>query len=105
MPESLDPILAGSLVAGGLLALSAVISLYRVVFGPTPADRVIAVDLLTMLLVGLVVVVAVTNGVFAILDVALAVAILAFLATIGFARYLLRSHVADADAAAAEKAQ
>lgn len=99
MPESLDPILAGSWVAGGILALSSVIALYRVVFGPTPADRVIAVDLLTMLLVGLVVVVAVTHNVFAILDVALAVAILAFLATIGFARYLLRSHLTDPDAA------
>lgn len=99
MPESLDPILAGSWVAGGILALSSVIALYRVVFGPTPADRVIAVDLLTMLLVGLVVVVAVTHNVFAILDVALAVAILAFLATIGFARYLLRSHLTDPESA------
>jgi len=98
MPETLDPVLAGSVVSGAILALSAVISLYRVVFGPTPADRVIAVDLLTMLLVGLVVVVAVTHGVFAILDVALAVAILAFLATIGFARYLLRSHLTDPSA-------
>ncbi|MCR9073435.1 MAG: monovalent cation/H+ antiporter complex subunit F [Alphaproteobacteria bacterium] len=98
-PETLDPILAGSWVAGGILALSSVIALYRVVFGPTPADRVIAVDLLTMLLVGLVVVVAVTHNVFAILDVALAVAILAFLATIGFARYLLRSHVSEQEAA------
>jgi multicomponent Na+:H+ antiporter subunit F len=93
--EQFDPISAGTMVAGGILALAAVIALYRVVFGPTPADRVIAVDLLTMQLVGLVVVVAVTHGVYAILDVALAVAILGFLATIGFARYLLRSHLTD----------
>lgn len=95
MPENFNPIMIGSVVSGGILALAAVIALYRVVFGPTPADRVIAVDLLTTLLVGLVVVVAVTHGVFAVLDVALAVAILAFLATIGFARYLLRSHQID----------
>ncbi|WP_420564776.1 monovalent cation/H+ antiporter complex subunit F [Thalassobaculum sp.] len=99
IPENFDPIQTGIVLSGGILALAAVIALYRVVFGPTPADRVIAVDLLTMLLVGLVVVVAVTHGVFAILDVALAVAILAFLATIGFARYLLRSHLTDPGAA------
>ncbi|MCR9177809.1 MAG: monovalent cation/H+ antiporter complex subunit F [Alphaproteobacteria bacterium] len=95
MPESFNPIVIGSVVSGAILALAAVIALYRVVFGPTPADRVIALDLLTTLLVGLVVVVAVTHSVFAVLDVALAVAILAFLATIGFARYLLRSHQTD----------
>ncbi len=95
MIETLSsPVAIGSFFAGSVLAVSAVIALYRVVFGPAPADRVIAIDVLTVLLVGLVAVVAVTHSVFAILDVALAVAILAFLATIGFARYLQRSQQA-----------
>lgn len=97
-----DPLGAASFLAGGILALSAVVSLYRVVFGPTPADRVIAIDLLTVLLVGLVAVVAVTHSVFAILDVALAVAIMAFIATIGFARYLERSQILPETAEAPE---
>ena len=50
IPENFDPIQAGIVLSGGILALAAVIALYRVVFGPTAADRVIAVDLLTNLL-------------------------------------------------------
>ena len=105
MDPSTDPLAVASFLAGGVLAVSAVVSLYRVVFGPAPADRVIAIDLLTVLLVGLVAVVAVTHGVFAILDVALAVAVLAFLATLGFARYLDRSQILPETAEAPEPKQ
>ncbi len=72
------------LTAGMLLAL------YRVVRGPRHADRIIALDLLSMLIVALAALYAVYSGHEAFLDVAIAYALVAFLGTVAFARYLER---------------
>ena len=79
------PIGLFTLAAGMLLAL------YRVVRGPRHADRIIALDLLSMLIVALAALYAVSSGHEAFLDVAIAYALVAFLGTVAFARYLERS--------------
>ena len=73
-----------TLAAGMLLAL------YRVVRGPRHADRIIALDLLSMLIVALAALYAVYSGNEAFLDVAIAYALVAFLGTVAFARFLER---------------
>lgn len=77
----------------GLFVLTLSISLvvFRLVRGPKNADRIIALDLLSVLVVALVSLYSVfsRNAVF--LDVAIAYALVAFLGTVAFARYLERS--------------
>lgn len=74
----------------GLLILigAALIALYRLIRGPTPADRVLALDLMSILASGLLALRAIVEHQIAYLDVAIVVALLTFLATVGFARYL-----------------
>ena len=74
-----------------ILTSSMVIALYRVVRGPRHADRIIALDLLSILVVALAALYAVYSGHEAFLDVAIAYALVAFLGTVAFARYLERS--------------
>ena len=74
-----------------ILAVSMGLVVYRMVRGPQRADRIIALDLLSVLVVAFVSLYAVFSGEESFLDVAIAYALVAFLGTVAFARYLERS--------------
>mgnify|MGYP000927159553 CR=1 FL=1 len=78
-----------SLAALVLLTLALLLSLVRIVVGPTLADRVLALDLLTVVAMGFVGAVAIRTGLMLYLDIAIALALLGFLATVALARYIL----------------
>ncbi|MFP4126089.1 MAG: monovalent cation/H+ antiporter complex subunit F [Alphaproteobacteria bacterium] len=65
-----------------------VLAAVRLILGPTLPDRVVALDLLTMLVVAFLALFALATGVGAYLDAALALALVGFLATIAFARFV-----------------
>ncbi len=73
-----------------ILALSLLLTLVRLVRGPHVADRVIALDLLTMVGMGMIVTHAIGTGEEVTLDMAVVLAMIGFLSTVGFARYLER---------------
>ncbi len=75
------------------LAISMTLTIYRIVRGPKKADRIIALDLLSILVVALVALYAVVTGEESFLDVATAYALVAFLGTVALARYLERSAI------------
>jgi multicomponent Na+:H+ antiporter subunit F len=72
-----------------LLGLALFLTVYRIVVGPTLADRVLALDLLTVLAMGFVGAIAIRTGITLYIDIAIALALLGFLATVAFARYIL----------------
>ena len=78
-----------SLIALIMLGAALLISVVRIVVGPTLADRVLALDLLTVIAMGFVAAIAVRTGLMLYLDIAIALALLGFLATIALARYIL----------------
>ena len=82
--------LAG-LTALAMLLISMVLVLWRMARGPTAADRVIALDLLSMLVVAFLVTVSMHAQETSYLDVAIAYACIAFLGTVALARYILRT--------------
>lgn len=61
---------------------------YRVVVGPDLPDRLQAVDLLTTLLIGIIVMIALVEETPVIVDMAIALAAFAFVGTISIARYI-----------------
>lgn len=63
----------------------------RLVRGPSLPDRVVALDLMSMLMVGILVTAAVSSGEPNLLRAAIVIALLAFLGTVAFARYVERS--------------
>ncbi len=78
------------LFALALLAVAAGLAFIRLVKGPTLPDRVIAIDLIGVLLVCLLVVMAGFTVQQAFLDVAMVVALISFVGTIAYARYIER---------------
>ncbi len=82
--------LAG-LAALAMLLVSMILVLWRMARGPTAADRVIALDLLSMLVVAFLVTVSIHARETSYLDVAIAYACIAFLGTVALARYISRT--------------
>jgi len=78
-----------TMVALVLLALALLATTVRIIIGPTLADRVLALDMLTILAMGFVAAIAIRTGYYLYLDIAIALALLGFLATVAFARYIL----------------
>jgi multicomponent Na+:H+ antiporter subunit F len=68
-----------------MLSLAIAITFIRLVIGPTMVNRVVALDLIAILVVGMMAFEAVQSGEHALLDVAVVVGITAFIGTAAFA--------------------
>lgn len=79
-----------ALVTQGAFALALVLVTIRIVLGPTLPDRIVALDLLVGVVLGLIATVSVRTGYDSYLDVAIALGLVGFLATVAFARFVLR---------------
>ena len=77
-------------VAFLLIMLAVVLAFLRLARGPSLADRVVALDLITVLAVAFCALFAIASGKAAFLDVAIALALVAFLATVALARFAER---------------
>jgi multicomponent Na+:H+ antiporter subunit F len=73
-----------------ILGVSLLIAFIRLVKGPTLPDRIVAMDLFGVLVVGLIVVLAGVSGVRATLDAAIVIALIGFVGTIAYATYVER---------------
>ncbi|MGM0450781.1 MAG: monovalent cation/H+ antiporter complex subunit F [Pseudomonadota bacterium] len=73
-----------------MLALAMLMAAIRLGKGPSLPDRVVAIELISSMVVGIIGVHALDTGVLSFLDVAIVVALVAFLAAIGFARFIER---------------
>ena len=78
-----------ALMALGVALLLAVVRLVR---GPTLPDRIVAMDLVGVLVIGLIVVLAASTDVRATLDAAIVIALVGFLGTVAYATYVERGH-------------
>lgn len=78
------------LVAMTMLALAAGLTFIRLAKGPTLPDRVIAIDLIGVVLVCVLVLMAGVTAQGAFLDVAMVVALISFVGTVAYARYIER---------------
>ena len=83
----LDVISQATLV---ILGVAMVVAFVRLVRGPTLPDRIAAMDLFGVLVVGQIVVLAGWSGVRATLDAAIVIALVGFLGTIAYATYVER---------------
>jgi multicomponent Na+:H+ antiporter subunit F len=67
-----------------------VLCLYRVIKGPTVADRVVAIEIMGIIVVGICVVLSISTGRAFLIDIGIAWIILSFIGTLTMAKYLGR---------------
>ncbi len=73
------------------LAIALAITFWRIVRGPSLMDRVVALELTASLVAGIVAVYAIGTDEPALIDVAIALALVAFISAVAFARYAERA--------------
>lgn len=71
------------------------LTLFRLVRGPTRADRVLALDTLAVNAVALIVLLGVRDGTKTVFEAALLIAMTGFVATVVFAKFVLRGDVIE----------
>lgn len=76
-------------VAFALLGLAVAGVLVRFIRGPSLADRILALDLITVLAAGAIGVFAVRTGLLLYVDIAIAISLVGVLSTAALARYLI----------------
>lgn len=78
-----------------LLLVSMILVGIRIIKGPTAADRVVALDMLSLLGVAAVGITSLVSGSIVYIDIALAVALIGFLATVAFAGFIERGSIRE----------
>jgi multicomponent K+:H+ antiporter subunit F len=93
---SASPLLAWALnFAFGAVGLSLALCSWRLLRGPLPTDRVLALDTMYICVVALVVLIGIRFGTGLFFEAALLIALLGFVATVALSRYLSRGDVIE----------
>ena len=75
--------------------ISICISVFRIIIGPSLPDRIVALDMIGVMLVSSIAIVSVMLTTTAFLEVILILAILAFISTIAFSKYIERGVILE----------
>lgn len=83
------------MIAFATLALGQLLSMVRLVIGPGPGDRILALDTMVINALGLVILLGVYQGVQIYFEISLLIAMLGFVSTVALARFLLRGDIIE----------
>lgn len=83
------------LIALAVISVSALLNLYRLAVGPDMLDRALALDTLVINAIALVVVIGIWFGTTMYFEAGLLFAMVGFLSTVAFCKYILRGNVIE----------
>ncbi|WP_036301672.1 K+/H+ antiporter subunit F [Methylotenera sp. L2L1] len=78
-----------------MIGLAMMLSLYRMVIGPDMTDRVLALDTLYINTIALLVLIGIYMNNSAYFESALLIAIMGFVGTVAFSKYMLRGNIIE----------
>ncbi|HEX2150441.1 MAG TPA: K+/H+ antiporter subunit F [Stellaceae bacterium] len=88
-------IAVASAIALAAIAVAMLLNLYRLFRGPDAVDRVLALDTLVINLIGLIVLAGILYGTTMYFEAALLFAMVGFITTVSFCKFLLRGNVIE----------
>lgn len=71
------------------LSLAFFVLLYRIAFGPTIPDRILALDMMFIIAIGFIAIFGIFVGYYIYVDIAIALGLVGFLSTVALARFVL----------------
>lgn len=83
------------MIAFALVSLASLMSLIRLLVGPEPLDRVLALDTLYVNAIALIILFGIWQKSPLYFEAALLIAVLGFIGTVAFSKYLLRGDVME----------
>jgi multicomponent K+:H+ antiporter subunit F len=78
-----------------IVGLCQLMSMVRVVIGPSTGDRILALDTMVVNAIGLVVLMGLAQGTRVYFEVSLIIAMLGFVSTVAYARFVLRGDIIE----------
>jgi len=90
--ELMNYAMIGAFVVVGLCQLMAMV---RVVIGPEPGDRILALDTMVVNAIGLIVLMGLSQGTRIYFEASLIIAMLGFVSTVSYARFILRGDIIE----------
>ncbi len=82
-------------IAFAAVGLSQLMSMIRLVIGPGAGDRILALDTMVVNAIGLVVLLGISQGTQIYFEVSLVIAMLGFVSTVAYARFILRGDIIE----------
>lgn len=82
-------------IAGGAICLAIALTLYRLAVGPDATDRVLALDTLVIEAIALIVLGGIAYGTAMYFEAAFLFAMVGFVTTVAFCKFLLRGNVIE----------
>lgn len=92
----MTPVLSAAIAfATGCLSLAILLNLFRLFRGPTVADRILALDTLVINAIAVIVLFGIAYTTAAYFEAALLLAMVGFLGTVAYCRFLLRGDIVE----------
>jgi multicomponent K+:H+ antiporter subunit F len=88
-------IATASIIAMIAIAVSVMLNLYRLWAGPDATDRILALDTMVINAIGLIVLAGILFGTTIYFEAALLIAMVGFVSTVAFCKFLLRGNVIE----------
>lgn len=85
-----DVIGTAALIAFGLLVVAMALTFGRLLYGPSLPDRIVALDLIASLAIGIVITLVFFSGETVFIDIAIFIALIVFIGTVAISKYLKR---------------
>ena len=85
-----------SLIIGFVaLSLAQVMAMIRLIIGPSTGDRILALDTMVINAIGLIILLGIAQGTRIYFEVSLIIAMLGFVSTVAYSRFVLRGDIIE----------
>lgn len=81
--------------AFGCVALAVLLNLYRLLAGPRSGDRILALDTMTINVIGLIILFGIHETSTTYFEAALLLAMVGFVATVAYSKFILRGDIVE----------
>lgn len=95
MTEAMDLMNVALTIAFIGVAFGQLAAMVRLVIGPGPGDRILALDTMVINAIGLIVLLGVWQGTRIYFEASLIIAMLGFVSTVAYARFILRGDIIE----------
>lgn len=79
----------------GCVALAVLLNLYRLLAGPSSGDRILALDTMTINVIGLIILFGIRETSTTYFEAALLLAMVGFVATVAYSKFILRGDIVE----------
>ena len=83
------------MIAFAAVAVSQLLAMLRLVMGPDSGDRILALDTMVVNAIGIIVLIGIWQGTQMFFEAALIIAMLGFVSTVAYARFVLRGDIIE----------